>query len=205
MDYNKLPAPERLQKTAEAVKERGINVIVVNTKAEALAKIKEIIPDGAQVMTGGSSTLTEIGLDDVLISGNHPWKNLKSAILAEKDPIRQSTLRKQSVLSDYFLGSVQAITESGQMVIFSGTGSQLPAYAFSSSNVVLVAGAQKITPNLDMALQRANYYSVPMEDKRMKSIGRGGTMIGKILIYEREAAFLGRKVTLILVNEVLGY
>jgi len=205
MDYNKLPAPERLQKTAEAVKERGINVIVVNTKAEALAKIKEIIPDGAQVMTGGSSTLTEIGLDDVLISGNHPWKNLKSAILAEKDPIRQSTLRKQSVLSDYFLGSVQAITESGQMVIFSGTGSQLPAYAFSSSNVVLVAGAQKITPNLDMALQRANDYSVPMEDKRMKSIGRGGTMIGKILIYEREAAFLGRKVTLILVNEVLGY
>ena len=205
MDYNKLPAPERLQKTAEAVKERGINVIVVNTKAEALAKIKEIIPDGAQVMTGGSSTLTEIGLDDVLISGNHPWKNLKSAILAEKDPIRQSTLRKQSVLSDYFLGSVQAITESGQMVIFSGTGSQLPAYAFSSSNVVLVAGAQKITPNLDMALQRANDYSVPMEDKRMKSNGRGGTMIGKILIYEREAAFLGRKVTLILVNEVLGY
>jgi len=39
----------------------------------------------------------------------------------------------------------------------------------------------------------------------MKSIGAPGSMIGKVLIFEREAAFLRRKVTLILVNEVLGY
>ena len=205
MNYDILPTPETLEKTVEAVRERGINVIVVDTKAEALAKIKELIPNGAPVMTGGSTTLAQIGLNDVLVSGNHPWKNLKSEILAEKDPIKQTFLRKQSILSDYYLGSVQAITESGEMVIASGTGSQLPAFAFSSSNVIFVAGTQKIAENLDQALKRLRSYVVPLEDQRMKTIGAPGAMLGKIMIFEREAAFLKRKVTLILVNEVLGF
>jgi hypothetical protein len=205
LNYDILPTPETLEKTVEAVRERGINVIVVDTKAEALAKIKELIPNGAPVMTGGSTTLAQIGLNDVLVSGNHPWKNLKSEILAEKDPIKQTFLRKQSILSDYYLGSVQAITESGEMVIASGTGSQLPAFAFSSSNVILVAGTQKIAENLDQALKRLRSYVVPLEDQRMKTIGAPGAMLGKIMIFEREAAFLKRKVTLILVNEVLGF
>jgi L-lactate utilization protein LutC len=205
MTYNNLPTPETLTKTVEAVKERGINVIVVNTKEEALTKIRELIPNGAPVMTGGSTTLKQIGMDDVLVSGKHPWKNLKSEILAEKDPAKQSALRKQSTLSDYFLGSVNAITENGEMVIASGTGSQLPAYAFSSTNVIFVAGTQKIAANLDQALKRLHEYVVPLEDNRMKSMGMGGAMVGKIMIFEREAAFLHRKVTLILVNEVLGF
>jgi len=205
MSYESLPSPETVQKTAEAVNQRGINVIVVNTRQEALAKVKELIPEGASVMTAGSVTLTQIGLDDLLISGKHPWKNLKSDLLAEKDPAKQGALRKQATLSDYYLGSVQAITEGGEMVIASGTGSQLPAFAFSSSNVIFVAGAQKITANLEQALQRMREHSYILEDKRMKSIGAPGSMIGKVLIFEREAAFLRRKVTLILVNEVLGY
>ena len=85
MSYESLPSPETVQKTAEAVNQRGINVIVVNTRQEALAKVKELIPEGASVMTAGSVTLTQIGLDDLLISGKHPWKNLKSDLLAEKD------------------------------------------------------------------------------------------------------------------------
>ena len=205
MNYNTLPAPDSLQKTAEAIKERGINVIVVNTKEEALAKINEIIPSGAQVMTGGSATLAEIGLDDVLKLGNHPWKNLKAEILAEKDPVKQRVLRKQGTLSEFFLGSVNAISENGELVFASGTGSQLTPYAYSSSNVIFVAGAQKITANLDQALKRVREYVLPLEDKRLKSLGAPGAMIGKLLIFEREAAFLQRKVTLILVNEVLGF
>ena len=205
MSYNTLPNNDRLQKTAESLKARGIKVEIVDTKEAALARIKELIPANAPVMTGGSTTLTQIGLDDVLISGKHPWKNLKNDILAEKDPGKQAALRKQSILSDYFLGSVHAISENGEIVVGSATGSQLPSYAFSSSNVIWVVGTQKIVANLEEAFKRLREYVFPLEDKRMKSTGAPGSIMGKILVIENEPAFLQRNVTMILVKEELGF
>ena len=104
------------------------------------------------------------------------------------------------------LGSVNAIAETGELVFASATGSQLPAYAYSSRNVIWVAGAQKITPSLDEALRRVREYVLQMESERQKNVGnKGGSFIGRILIFEREPAYLRRNLHLILVNEVLGF
>lgn len=201
-----LPAPERLQRTMEAVKARGISVELVETKEAALARLQTLIPAGAVVMTGGSVTLTQIGFNDLLITGNHPWRNFKADLLAEKDPVKQSAMRLQGTLAEYYLGSVNAIAETGELVFASATGSQLPAYAFSSRNVIWVAGTQKITPTLENALRRVREYVLPMEDQRQKSVGnQSGSFIGRILIFEREPAYLRRNLVLILVNEVLGF
>lgn len=195
---------QQIENTIAAIRERGIQAELLNTPAEALQRVQALIPSGASVMTGGSRTLTEIGLDDVLIQGNHPWLNLKEAILAEKDPAKQTQLRNQSILADYFLGSPQAIVESGEMVFASASGSQLPAYSFSSNHVIWVAGIQKIVPTLDAAIKRVREYCLPKEDERIKSLGYPGSFIGKMLIMERETPALGREVRLLLVNEVLG-
>ena len=206
MSYSTLPDTVRLQKTIEAVKARGIMVELVETKEAALAKLQTLIPAGSVVMTGGSVTLTQIGLDALLISGNHPWRNFKADLVAEKDPTKQSAMRLQGTLAEYFLGSVNAIAETGELVFASATGSQLPAYAYSSRNVIWVAGAQKITPNLDEALRRVREYVLQMESERQKNVGnKGGSFIGRILIFEREPAYLRRNLHLILVNEVLGF
>jgi hypothetical protein len=206
MSYSTLPDTVRLQKTIEAVKARGILVELVETKESALARLQTLIPAGSVVMTGGSVTLTQIGLDALLISGNHPWRNFKADLLAEKDPTKQSAMRLQGTLAEYFLGSVNAIAETGELVFASATGSQLPAYAYSSRNVIWVAGAQKITPSLDEALRRVREYVLQMESERQKNVGnKGGSFIGRILIFEREPAYLRRNLHLILVNEVLGF
>jgi len=96
------------------------------------------------------------------------------------------------------------VTQSGEIIIASATGSQLPAYAFSSDNVIWVVGTQKIVPNLEDGLRRVREYCLPLEDKRMKSLGYSGSTLGKILILERETV-PNRKVTLIFVNEKLGF
>jgi len=155
-------------------------------------------------MTGASITLQQIGFEEVLISKAHPWVNLKDELLAEKDPARQAELRRKSILAEYFLGSVHAIAETGEIVIASATGSQLPSYAFSSPNVIWVAGAQKITPTLDDAIRRVREYNFPRENQRMKDMGYPGSMIGKLLIFERESPYLNRHITLILVKEAVG-
>jgi LUD domain len=115
-------------------------------------------------------------------------------------------MRMQGTLAEYFLGSVNAIAETGELVFASATGSQLPAYAYSSRNVIWVAGAQKIAPTLEDALRRIREYVLPMEDQRQKGSGnKSGSFIGRILIFEREPAYLRRNLVLILVNEVLGF
>jgi L-lactate utilization protein LutC len=207
MSFNDLPVPDRVQKVMETLRTRGVTVTLAETKESALAQIRALIPDGATLMTGASITLQQIGFEDLLISKKHPWRNIKDAILEEKDPVKQAALRKQATLADYFLGSVHAIAETGEILIASATGSQLPAYAFSSANVIWVAGTQKITPTVETAFQRVREYVLPLEDKHMKQLyGSGsGSMIGKLLIFERESPFVHRNVNLILVNEVLGF
>jgi L-lactate utilization protein LutC len=204
INYTELATPAQVKQTIAAVEARGIKVHLVDTPAEALAKVHELIPVGSDIMTGGSQTLREIGLEDLLIAKTHPWVNLKDAILAENNPEVQGKLRAQSVLAPYFLGSIHAISETGEIVVASGSGSQIPSYAFSSKNVIWVAGTQKIVPTLDAALKRVREYALPQEDKRMKSLGRPGSAITKLLIIEAEPAMLQRNVNLILVNHLVG-
>jgi L-lactate utilization protein LutC len=207
MDYLNLPSPERIQRTIEAVSARGITVTFVEGREDALAEIYELIPTAASVMTGASVTLQQIGLEAALKVGDHPWWNMKSEIVLEKDPVKQAVLRKQATLAEYYLGSVHAIAETGEILIASATGSQLAPYAFSSNHVIWVAGAQKIVPTLEDAFRRLREYVQPLEDRRLKQVfgpeARGVT--GKILVFERESPMLKRSVNLILVNEVLGF
>lgn len=206
MAYDTLPAPEIVQRTMESVKARGIHAELVETKEAALERVQALMPPNCVVMTGSSVTLQQIGFEEILISGNHPWRNFKADLLAEKDPVKQSTMRRQGTLAEFFLGSVNALAETGELVFASGSGSQLPAYAYTSRNVIWVAGAQKIAPTLDDALRRVREYVLPLEDQRMKSLGnQAGSRINRILIIEGEPAYLRRNLTLILVNQVLGY
>ena len=205
MDYNNLAAQDVTSKTITDLTERGFLPQQVASGAEALALIKSLIPAGASVMNGSSRTLDEIGFIAYLKEGAHGWNNLHEQVLAETDPAKQATLRKQSVLSDYYLGSAHAIALTGEIVIASNSGSQLPHLVFTSPNIILVVGTQKITPDLASATARLKDYVLPLEDTRMKSVGMGGSFISKLLILNREQAFIGRKFHIILVNEKLGF
>jgi L-lactate utilization protein LutB len=204
MKFDTLASKEAVEKTIKDLKPRGINAEFVNTKEDALKRITKLISAGKEVMTGSSTTLDQIGFTDMLKSGKHPWKNLKEAILSEKNVAKQTELRKKSVSSEYFLASLHAVVETGEILIASATGSQMPSDIYSSDNVIWVAGTQKIVPTLEEAFKRLNEYVVPLEDKRMKSIGFSGTTIGKVLLFEREINE-NRKITLIFVNEKLGF
>lgn len=188
-----------------SLKENHFEPIEVNTKEEALAKLVELIPNGATVMNGASETLREIGYIDLLKSGSHNWKNLHDVILAETDPGKQARLRRESIISDYYLGSVNALTQTGELVIASNSGSQLPHLAFSSPNIVLVVGANKIVSTLTDAFERLEKHVIPLEDERMKAAYGFGTSLNKTLILHKENPMIARKVYVIVVNEKLGF
>lgn len=203
--YDTLATSEAIAKTAEGLKARGFDPIIVDTKAGTLAKIKELIPAGASVMNGSSTTLDEIGFIDYLKAGEHGWNNVHEAIINEKDPVQQQQLRRNSVTSDFYLGSVHALSQTGEMVIASNTGSQLPHLVFTSSNLILVVGAQKITATLTDALERLEKYVVPLEDARaLKAYGMH-TAKNKTVILHGESPMMKRAVHVLIVNEKLGF
>ncbi|MBC7836954.1 lactate utilization protein [Acetobacteraceae bacterium] len=207
MNYKTLVSDETLQKVASELKKRNFDPIIVPDKEEALKKIQELIPLGASVMNGASRTLEEIGFIEHLKSDTHGWNNLHKAIVGESDPQKQQILRREALLSDFYLGSVHALAETGEMVIASNTGSQLPHVVYSSPNLILVIGTQKIVPTLEDGRRRLREHVVPLEDVRMKEVygPTMGTMLNKEFIFHGESSFTGRKIHVLLVNEKLGF
>ena len=138
MDYNNLASVEVIEKTINSLKERGFLPEVIETREAALMRIKELIPGGATVMNGSSRTLEEIGFIEHLKTNNHGWKNLHADILALSDTTEQQKMREQAFFSEFYLGSVHALTESGELLIASNSGSQLPHLVSTSANMILV-------------------------------------------------------------------
>ena len=153
MKYDTLASKDVVKRTMEALKTRNVNAELVNTKEEALTKINALIPPGKEVMTGSSTTLDQIGFTDMLKSGKHPWKNLKGQILSEKDPGKQMELRKKSVTSEYFLGSVHAVVETGEILIVNATGSSIPSDAYLLGQCHMDRGNAKNCTNLGRRIQ----------------------------------------------------
>lgn len=205
MDYNKLATEEAIIKATEALVERGFRAEVVDTKEEALEKIKSLIPAEASVMNGSSVTLEEIGYTEYLREGTHSWKDLHAIITAEPDQQKRAELRKQSVNSDYYLGSVHALSETGEIVVASNTGSQLPHVVFTSPNIIFVVSTKKIVPTLEEAFKRLEEYVIPLEDEHMKQLYGSGTLHSKTVILRRESPMTKRKVLVLFVKENLGF
>ena len=100
------------------------------------------------------------------------------------------------------IGSAAAITDDGQIVVGSGSGSQLGAYAYAGGQVILVVGHQKLVRDVAEGLKRLQEYSLPREWDRMQAAGFPGTVLAKTLIISYEP---GARISVILVPETLGF
>ncbi|MFA6081226.1 MAG: lactate utilization protein [Patescibacteria group bacterium] len=204
MDYTKVQNNKIIEKTIVALKNHGIDVVLVDTKKQALEEILKNVPAGSKVMNGSSTTLIQIGFSEMLKSGKHKWINLHEEILKESDHGKQSDLRRKSITeADYFLSSVNAITEDGQLMAVDASGSRVGALPFAAKKVLIVAGANKIVPNIKGAFDRIQNYVINLENERaMKAYGMRSSL-NKWIIIEKEST--PNRIKLILVKEVLGF
>jgi len=111
-------------------------------------------------------------------------------------------IRKLEAAPDVMLGSVHAVTEAGQFVTASASGSQLGPYASGAGQLILVVGSQKLVPDLDAALRRISNHVQPYEDDRLPKQTGVGTQLARILILERD--FSPGRTTIVLVREPVG-
>lgn len=201
--WNKITSENEIKKTIEAIEKRGIKVHLVANKKEALEKIKKLVPIGAEVMNGSSTTLIEIGFVDYLKTTKHGWKNLHEQIFSETDRTKQGDLRRKAVTAEYFLSSMNAIAQTGELVATDQSGSRVSAFPFAAKKLVLVSGVNKIVPTLQDAIKRIEEYALPLENERAKAVYGFGSRLGKTVILHYD--IIPDRTTLILVKENLGF
>ncbi|HEX3095799.1 MAG TPA: LUD domain-containing protein [Patescibacteria group bacterium] len=203
MNYDTIPSDEVINRAVESLKANGIETFVVANSEEAKAKVLELIPEQSEVMTMTSETLRDTGITaEIDESGN--FDSVRNKLNSMDGATQSREMRKLGAAPDFTLGSVHAITEDGRLLIASNTGSQLPAYLYGAGTVVWVAGAQKITPNLEEAKRRVYEYVLPLESERAhKAYGVEGSFVSKLVTFNREVNPARAK--LIIVKEKLGF
>lgn len=192
---------ETLQRVAEKLRGRNIEVLVVEDGNEARTAVLARLPKGAEVHSGKSKSLQDAGIFDA-IHDLTEYDALRPRMMKMDRQTQMREIRKLGAGPDFMLGSVQAVTEEGVLVATSATGSQLGPYAGTAGKVILVVGSQKIVPDLEAALRRMREYVLPWEDAQVRKVVSSGSFVGKTLIIERE--WVNGRMTVILVRQPIG-
>jgi hypothetical protein len=144
---------QRLERAAAALTAHGFTVEVLDDAVAARTRVKELIPEGAGVFTGASETLRLSGIDeDINVSGR--YQAIRPRLLAMDRATQMDDIRRLGATPDVIVGSVHAVTETGSLVIASGSGSQLPGYAGGAARAIWVVGAQKVDGHRAAARRR---------------------------------------------------
>jgi hypothetical protein len=199
--FAKVASNTEIATTKAALEANGFKVKVVENLAAARATVENIIPKKAEVFTATSVTLDKAELTEVLNSDKYTSVRNKFMALYG-DPSKAVEMRRIGSGADYAVGSVHAVTEDGEVLVASASGSQLPNYVYGASNVIWIVGAQKIVPDLAEAFDRIENYAFHLEDKRAMGAYGVHSSLNKLLIYRKET---GGRVTIILVKEAVGF
>jgi len=201
-DYTAPASEDRIQRTAAALRANNIETVVVDSAADAKREVLARIPDGAEVHSGASKTLQEIGIvSELERSPRVDW--LRKRTLAMDRATQGREIRKLVAAPDIMLGSVAAVTEDGKLLAASNSGSQLAPYAASAGKLILVVGAQKIVADVDEALRRVYDYALELESERLRGALGVDSYVSYILIVNRDPR--PGRTTVVMVREALGF
>ena len=151
-------------KVAEALNKRYFEAYYCSGRAEALEKILELIPQGHVVSWGGATTVDELGVKDALRQRGQAVIDRDTA----KDAQERQEMLKKALTCDTFLMGSNAVSADGQLVNIDGTGNRVAALCFGPSQVIVVAGMNKVAGDLDGAMRRAREVAAPINAQRFQ-------------------------------------
>jgi L-lactate utilization protein LutC len=199
--FTTMASDETVAAVAERLAARNFRVFIAKDKAEAAARVLELIPEGAEVFTAQSATLKELGLFEA-IDDSGRYESVRKKVSSLDRATQAREMRKLSAAPDVVVGSVHAITLDGQVVVASYGGSQIAPYVYGAGTVIWVVGSQKIVGDLDEAIERIEKHSLPLESARLQKAMGVPSHMNKVLIVNGDRP--GRT-SIVIVKEALGF
>jgi hypothetical protein len=153
----------RARDCIKALNANGMEGLYFPSRQEAVEEILRRIPQGVSIGVGGSVTVRELGILDILRQRGHTiydhWQE------GYGDP--RSATRRAQLTSDLFLTGTNAITLDGKLLNTDSTGNRVASMFYGPPVVMVVAGVNKIVADLEGAFQRVRQVAAPMNAIRL--------------------------------------
>ncbi len=193
------------EKVKKKLESRGFSVKTFSTAAEAAAYLNEAI-DGTSVGIGGSMTVQQMGLHEMLAAHNEVHWHWTDG----------SEARVKSAHANVYITSANGLAETGEIINIDGAGNRVASTLYGHRKVYFIIGKNKLAPTYDEALWRARNVAAPKnaQRKQMKTpcAAKGDRCYdckspdricrGLVVLW---GPSMGMETEVILVNEELGY
>ena len=167
MDSAQITWNEQVAKKVIAqLEKRGMEGSYAASAAQAREEILAMIPQGSKVYRCGSMTAVYMDLWPRI--AEIPGVELIDPFQPGLSPEDSMKARRQGLLADLMICSTNAITLDGKLVNLDGMGNRVAAMIFGPQKVILVAGMNKVVPDMDSAMARTQHYAAPVNAMRMK-------------------------------------
>ena len=149
-------------KVVEALKKRYFEAYYVSDSKDVAAKVLELIPSDHTVSWGGATTVDQLGIKKVLSDKGYTVIDRDTA----KSPEEREELMHKALMCDTFLMSSNAITEDGELFNIDGKGNRVAALCYGPKNILIIAGTNKIVPDMEAAYDKVRSYTAPVNAMR---------------------------------------
>ncbi len=203
------------------LEKNGIKPFFVEKKGDVVPLVKKLIHKGESVSNGGSVSLRETGVSDLLCCGDYDFIDRAGL---EGEELRQAYIRAFGC--DTYFCSSNAVTENGELYNVDGNSNRVACIVYGPRQVIMVVGINKIVKNIDEAVRRVKCNSAPKNTVRL-NIDTPCSKTGECVSVSKETSFVcdgcaspGRiccnyvisakqrhkdRIKVIIVNEHLGY
>ena len=155
---------ETVEKTMKALEKNNMNAYYVEKKEDVVPFLKKLLNKGDSVAVGGSMSLSQCGVIELLRSGDYNFIDRYKEGLS-RDDIEK--VYRDSFFADAYLCSSNAVTEEGELYNVDGNANRIAAIAFGPKKVIMVVGINKIVKNIDEAILRVKNIACPKNCVRL--------------------------------------
>ena len=202
---------EAMEQLIAKLQARRFDAHYCASKEEAVALALNMIKPSDVVAYGGSMTFYESGMYEAL-------KKTPCFLLDRdmaKTPEERASVMKKGLTADVFFASVNALDKTGVLYETEGLGNRVASILFGAKKVILLVGKNKIVPDKAVAEARMKEVACPRNAERLnrdtpcRKVGHCVDCLSKECIcasrVELRVSFVPNRITVILIDEELGY
>ncbi len=157
---------ENVSKVMKSLESNNIKAVYAETKAEVCETVKDMLFKGAVITAGGSMSLKESGVWDIINSPEYDFRDRTKQGISEEE---RTKAHKAAVGCDFFFCSTNAVTEKGELVNVDGNANRIASIAFGPKKVVMVVGVNKIVKDIDEGFLRVKKIAAPKNAVRLNT------------------------------------
>ena len=153
-----------MEQAAAALEKNSFKTVLFEDRQQALEWLSAEAAGATRLGIGGSMTLTELGIVERLESAG---KTVLFHSRPELAPEERRQVMQEQLGCDLFLSSTNALTVGGHLVNIDATGNRVCSMAFGPEKVIVIAGSNKITQDIESALRRVKEVACPPNARRL--------------------------------------